>query len=101
MWINYLRQFIISFQPCSNRHTFMEDNVQKSILVFMEVYCINVHNSMQAQCNKVRKVLQIYRVAIIAGTAMFVIPHQCYIYIYIYAFFAMQIPIKENTQIVL
>ena len=61
----------------------MEDNVEKSILVFMQVYCINVHNSMQAQCNNVRKVL--YRVAIIAGTAMFVIPHQCYIYIYIFS----------------
>ena len=71
------RQFIITFQPCSNSHNFMEDNVQKSILVFMQVYCINVHKSMQAQCNNVRKVLQIYRIAIIAGTAIFVIPQQC------------------------
>ena len=70
------RQFIITFQPCSNIHNFMEDNVQKSILVFMQVYCINVHKSRQAQCNNVRKVLQIYRVAIIAGTAIFVIPVQ-------------------------
>ena len=54
----------------------MDDNVQKSILVFMQVYCINVHKSMQAQCNNVRKVLQIYRTAIIAGTAIFVIPQQ-------------------------
>ena len=67
------RQFIITFQPCSNSHNFMEDNVQKSILVFMQVYLINVHKSKQAQCNNVRKVLQIYRVAIIAGRAIFVI----------------------------
>ena len=72
-----LRQFIITFQPCSNSHNFIEDNVQKSILVFMQVYCINVHKSRQAQCNNVHKVLQIYRVAIIAGTAIFVIPQQC------------------------
>ena len=52
----------------------MEDNVQKSILVFMQVYCINVHKSMQAQCNNVHKVLQIYRIAIIV--AIFVIPQQ-------------------------
>ena len=69
------RQFIITFQPCSNIHNFMEYKVQKSILVFMQVYCINVHKSRQAQCNNVRKVL--YRVAIIAGTAIFVIPQQC------------------------
>ena len=75
------RQFIITFQPCSNSHNFIEDNVQKSILVFMQVYCINVHKSMQAQCNNVRKVLHIYiyiyRIAIIAGTAIFEIPQQC------------------------
>ena len=71
------RQFIITFQPCSNSHNFMEDNVQKSILVFMQVYCVNVHKSRQAQCNNVRKVLHIYRIAIIAGTAIFVIPQQC------------------------
>ena len=71
------RQFIITFQPCSNSHNFMEDTIQKSILVFMQVYCINVQKSRQAQCNNVRKVLQIYRIAIIAGTAIFVIPQQC------------------------
>ena len=71
------RQFIITSQPCSSSHNFMEDNVQKSILVFMQVYCINVHKSMQAQCNNVCKVLQIYRIASIAGTAIFVIPQQC------------------------
>ena len=71
------RQFIITFQSCSNRYNFMDDNVQKTILVFMQVYCINVPNSRQAQCNNVRKVLQIYRIAIIAGTAIFVIPQQC------------------------
>ena len=55
----------------------MEDNVQKSILVFMQVYCVNVHKSRQAQCNNVHKVLQIYRIAVIAGTAMFVFSQQC------------------------
>ena len=55
------RQCIITFQPCSKSHNFMEDKVQKSILVFMQVYCINVHKFMQAQCKNVRKFLQIYR----------------------------------------
>ena len=55
--VQLLRQFIITFQLCSNSHYFMEDNVQKSIVVFVQVYCINVHKSMPAQCNNVRKVL--------------------------------------------
>ena len=60
-----LRQFIIIFQPCSNSHDFMEDNVHKSMKVFMHVHCINFHKSMQTQCINVCKVLQIYRIAII------------------------------------